>query len=98
MRSELKFGWSWSCQASQASKQAGSKERAFQLACGRLLSVHAVAVDKVVSFARFRASDEGRFLPGGRRPADLFARVRCFGAAAPLAQTVNSGLDGFGRR
>jgi hypothetical protein len=46
------------------------KGRAFQSGvCGRVLSAHAVAVDKVkvgssarVSFARFRPSTEGRFV------------------------------------
>lgn len=78
-----------------------SKGRVPLLACGRLLSVHAVAVDKVkvgagarVSFARFRASSEGkaRFLCEGR---SLCARVRCFGAALPLLrQTARSKKNG----
>jgi hypothetical protein len=87
-------------QAGQASRQAGRKQgarckgRAFQLACGRLLSVHAVAVDKVVSFARFRASDEGRFLADGRSlcASEMF---RGSSSPTPLAQTANSGLDGL---
>jgi hypothetical protein len=86
-------------QARLPDRQAGSKVQSARVAAASwravgLLSVHAVAVDKVVSFARFRASDEGRFLADGRSlcASEMF---RGSSSPTPLAQTANSGLDGL---